>query len=146
MALGLETPWYVGGTHFEAASETLMIRVDFHCGSRFSHPEVSGEHPVYDTRGKRYVVRRMLTQWRANLTRSKVRAMKDVARMIRTHLEGIAAWARTRMSNGFLETLNGLLQAAKRKARGYRRWSTLRAIIFLIAGKLDFRTLNPHAA
>ena len=60
--------------------------------------------------------------------------------------EGITAWARTRMTNGFLEALNGLLQAAKRKARGYRRWSTLRAIIFLIAGKLDFRTLNPHAA
>ena len=66
--------------------------------------------------------------------------MKDVARMIRTHLEGIAAWAQTRMTNGFL------FQTAKRKARGYRLWSTLRTIIFLIAGKLDFRTLNPHTA
>lgn len=128
-ALGLETPWYVGATHFEAASKTLMIRADFHCGSRFSHPKVSGEHPVYDTQRKRYVVRRMPTQWRANLMRSKVQAMKDVARMIRTRLEGIAAWARTRMTNGFLETLNGLFQTAKRKARGYRRLSTLRAII-----------------
>ena len=45
---------------------------------------------------------------------------------------------------GFLEALNGLFQAAKRKARGYRRLSTIRTIIFLIAGKLDFRTLNPH--
>jgi len=62
------------------------------------------------------------------------------------HLEGIVAWARTRMTNGFLEALNGLFQAAKRKARGYRRLSTIRTIIFLIAGKLDFRTLNPHAA
>lgn len=51
--------------------------------------------------------------------RLKVQAMKDVARMIRTHLEGIAAWARTRMTNGFLEALNGLFQVAKRKARGY---------------------------
>ena len=67
VALGLETPWYVGGTHFEAASKTLMIRVDFHYGSRFSHPRVSGEHRVYDTQRKRYVVRRMLIQWRANL-------------------------------------------------------------------------------
>lgn len=123
-----------------------MIRVDFHCGSGFSHPEVSGEHSVYDTQRKRYVFCRMLTQWCANLMRSKVQAIKDVARMIRTHLEGIAAWARTRMTNGFLEALNGLFQATKRKARGYLRWSTLRAIIFLIAGKLDFRTLNPHTA
>ena len=72
--------------------------------------------------------------------------MKDVARMIRNHLEGIVAWARTRMTNGFLEAINGLFQAAKRKARGCRRLSTVRTVIFLIAGKLNFQTLNPHAA
>lgn len=92
------------------------------------------------------VVRDMLRQWCTNVMRSKVEPMKDVARMIRNHLEGIVAWARTRMTNGFLEALNGLFQAAKRKARGYRRLSTIRTIIFLIAGKLDFRNLNPHAA
>lgn len=84
---------------------------------------------------------------RAILNRkSKVEPMKAVAQMIRNHLEGIVAWARTRMTNGFLEALNGLFQAAKRKARGYRRLSTIRTVIFLIAGKLDFRTLNPHIA
>ena len=92
------------------------------------------------------VVRDMLKQWCTNVMRSKVEPMKDVAKMIRNHLEGIVAWTRTRMTNGFLEALNGLFQAAKRKARGYRRLETIRTIIFLIAGKLDFRTLNPHAA
>lgn len=92
------------------------------------------------------VVRAMLEQWCTNVMRSKVEPMKAVAGMVRTHLEGIVAWARSRMTNGFLEALNGLFQAAKRKARGYRRSSTIRTIIFLIAGKLDFRTLNPHAA
>jgi transposase len=47
--------------------------------------------------------------------------------------------------NGFQEALNGSFQAAKRKARGYRRPPTNRTVIFLIAGKLDFRMLNPHA-
>jgi transposase len=92
------------------------------------------------------VVRDMLWQWCTNVMRSKVEPMKAVARLIRAHLEGIVAWARSRMTNGFLEALNGLFQAAKRKARGYRRLSTIRTIIFLIAGKLDFRTINPHAA
>lgn len=91
------------------------------------------------------VVRQLLRQWCTNVMRSKVEPMKAVARMIRSHLEGIVAWARSRMTNGFLEALNSLFQAAKRKARGYRRLSTIRTIIFLIAGKLDFRTLNPHA-
>ena len=91
------------------------------------------------------VVRAMLWQWCTNVMRSKVEPMKVVARMIRSHIEGIVEWARSRMTNGFLEALNGLFQAAKRKARGYRRMSTIRTVIFLIAGKLDFRTINPHA-
>lgn len=90
------------------------------------------------------VVRAMLRQWCTNVMRSKVEPMKVVAKMIRNHLEGIVAWARSRMTNGFLEALNGLFQAAKRKARGYGRLSTIRTVIFLIAGKLDFNTLNPH--
>lgn len=92
------------------------------------------------------VVRAMLAQWCTNVMRSKVEPMKAVASMVRTHLEGIVAWSRSRLTNGFLEALNGLFQAAKRKARGYRRFSTIRTVLFLIAGKLDFRTLNPHAA
>ena len=91
------------------------------------------------------VVRTMLAQWCTNVCRSKVEPMKEVARMIRRHLEGIISWAQTRTTNGFLEALNGLFQAAKRKARGYRRFSTIRTVIFLIAGKLDFSKINPHA-
>ncbi|MEW5708632.1 MAG: ISL3 family transposase [Pseudomonadota bacterium] len=90
------------------------------------------------------VVRAMLKQWCTNVCRSKVEPMKAVARLIRTHLDGIIAWAQTRATNGFLEALNGLFQAAKRKARGYVRFSTIRTVIFLIAGELDFSKINPH--
>ena len=92
------------------------------------------------------VVRNMLTQWTTNVMRSKVAPMKVVARMIRSHLDGIVAWTQTRQTNGFLEAINGLFQAAKRKARGYGNFSTIRAVVFLLAGKLDFSKINPHAA
>jgi len=92
------------------------------------------------------VVRDMLTQWATNVMRSKVEPMKEVAKMIRSHLDGIIAWAQTRQTNGFLEAINGLFQAAKRKARGYGRFSTMRTVVFLLAGKLDFSKINPHAA
>ena len=91
------------------------------------------------------VVRAMLQHWCTCVMRSKVEPMKQVAVMVRTHLEGIVAWAQTRQTNGFLEALNGLFQAAKRRARGFTRMSTIRTVIFLIAGKLDFRVINPHA-
>ena len=92
------------------------------------------------------VVSAMLKQWCTNVLRSKVEPMKDVARLIASHFDGIVAWTQTRQTNGFLEALNGLFQAAKRKARGYTRFATMRTVIFLIAGKLDFSRLNPKAA
>lgn len=92
------------------------------------------------------VVRDMLTQWATNVMRSKVEPMKEVAKLIRGHLDGIVAWTQTRQTNGFLEAINGLFQAAKRKARGYGNFSTIRTVVFLLAGKLDFSKINPHAA
>ena len=91
------------------------------------------------------VVRAMLQHWCTCVMRSKVEPMKEVATLVRKHLEGIVAWAQTRQTNGFLEALNGLFQAAKRRARGFTRMSTIRTVIFLISGKLDFHTINPHA-
>jgi hypothetical protein len=38
------------------------------------------------------------------------------------------------------EAFNSLFQAAKRKARGYSRFQTMKA------GKLDFTAINSHAA
>jgi transposase len=91
------------------------------------------------------VVRQMLLHWCTCVMRSKVEPMKEVAAMVRRHLEGIVAWAQTRQTNGFLEALNGLFQAAKRRARGFASFDTIRTVVFLIAGKLDFAAVNPHA-
>ncbi len=48
-----------------------------------------------------HVVSKMLRRWCGNVMRSKVEPMKDVARMIRRHFDGIIAWAQTRQTNGF---------------------------------------------
>jgi transposase len=93
-----------------------------------------------------HVVSSMLRQWCTNVMRSKVEPMKEVARLIRRHFEGIVAWTQTRQTNGFIEAINGLFQAAKRKARGYTRFTTMRTVLFLVAGKLDFSSLNAHAS
>lgn len=90
------------------------------------------------------VVTSMLSQWCTNVMRSKVEPMKEVATMIRNHFDGVVAWAQTRQTNGFMEALNGLFQAAKRSARGYVSFSTIRTVIFLRLGKLDFSKVNPY--
>ena len=78
--------------------------------------------------------------------RSKVEPMKEVARMIRKHFDGIIAWTQTRQTNGFLKAINGLFQAATRRARGYANIETMRTVLFLIAGKLNLTAINPHTA
>ena len=98
------------------------------------------------TRKQPTVVARLLNGWCSNVLRSKVEPMKKVAEMIRSHFHGILAWVHSRQTNGFLEAINGLFQAAKRKARGYTRFRTIRTVIFMIAGKLDFSRINPYVA
>lgn len=53
-ALGVNKPWYVKEARFDGPIRTLTTDVDFESGSRFSHPEVTGSHPVHDTVTKRY--------------------------------------------------------------------------------------------
>jgi hypothetical protein len=69
------------------------------------------------------IVSAMLAQWCTNVMRSKVEPMKQVATMIRTHFDGIVAWTRSRHTNGFIEAINGLFQAAKRHHKAAARLS-----------------------
>jgi transposase len=68
--------------------------------------------------------------------------MKQVAAMIRAHFDGIVNWTRSRQTSGFIEAINGLFQAARRKARGYTRFHIVRTVIFLIARKLNFAAFD----
>jgi len=47
-------------------------------------------------------------------------------------------WFDSRLTTGFLEGINSLIQAAKARARGYQTSKNILAMSYLIAGKLDF--------
>ena len=78
-------------------------------------------------------------KWIGWAKRSRLEPMKAVARTMEKHREGILAWFDSRISNGLIEGINSLVQAAKAKARGYRNSKTLKAVTYMIAGKLDLR-------
>lgn len=84
-----------------------------------------------------------LKEWVSWVMHSRIVPMKEVAKTIRRHWEGIVSWMEYKVSNGILEGLNSLFQAAKAKARGYRRIETIKTVIYLISGKFDFRLVNP---
>jgi transposase len=83
-----------------------------------------------------------LTRWCRGAIRSRLEPIKKFVRMIRAHWDGILNWHNTRASNGILEGTNSLVQAAKRKARGYRSKQKMITIIYLIAGRLPLPTVH----
>jgi transposase len=80
-----------------------------------------------------------LDKWIGWARRSRLEPMKAVARTMEKHREGILAWFDSRISNGLIEGINSVVQAAKTKAHGYRNSETLKAVTYLVAGKLDLR-------
>lgn len=82
-----------------------------------------------------------LKRWYFWATHSRLPAVIRVAKTIRRHWQGILRWFQSRISNGVLEGLNSLIQAAKARARGYRSIRNLITITYMICGKFDFRTL-----
>lgn len=81
----------------------------------------------------------MLKAWVTSAYASGIAAMRTVADTVRKQWDGILRWYDTQITNAIMEGLNSLLQAAKRKARGYRTMQNLRLIAFLVAGRLDFK-------
>ncbi len=46
--------------------------------------------------------------------------MIKVAKSIKKHWDGLIAYIETRLTNGPMEAINGIIQTAKRKARGFK--------------------------
>lgn len=68
----------------------------------------------------------------------QLQPLKSFADTIVDNWDRVLHWFDTRISNGILEAINGLVQAAKRRARGYRSDRHYIAMIYMTAGKLDF--------
>lgn len=72
-----------------------------------------------------------LKSWFWWATHSRIKEMREAGWTIKRHWDGVLNWYRSRISNGLLEGLNSLFQAAKSKARGYRSFSKIRTIVYL---------------
>lgn len=77
------------------------------------------------------------------LRRSHLEPMKKVALTLKKHREEILNIFITRMTNAICEGINSMIQAAKRKARGYHTFEGFSTMIYLIAAKLHLACPNP---
>lgn len=77
------------------------------------------------------------------LRKSRLEPMKRVALTLRKHSAEILNIFATRVTNAISEGINSMIQAAKRKARGYHTYEGFSTMIYLIAAKLQLACPNP---
>lgn len=83
-----------------------------------------------------------LSRFERGAVRSGLEPIARFARTVAEHRPGILRWWTSKISNGLLEGLHSLVQAAKRRARGYRSTENYIAMIYLVAGKLELPSIH----
>jgi transposase len=75
--------------------------------------------------------------WCGWAARSRLVPFRKLAKTIKAHWDGILAFMETRLTNAAMEAVNGILQLAKRMARGFRNFHYFRITAYLKAGALQ---------
>jgi transposase len=85
--------------------------------------------------------RAFFKKWFGWATRSQLKPVIKVARMLRKHLENILTYLRHPITNAVTEGLNSKIQSIKSNARGFRSFHNYRIRILFFCGKLQLHPL-----
>ena len=87
-----------------------------------------------------------LKRWLSWARRSRLEPFKRLAATLKTHFEAVVRGMLDHRSNAFVEAMNGMMQQAKRAARGFRTAANFIAIAYLRLGKLTHLPASPFVA
>lgn len=85
--------------------------------------------------------RRFFKDWFGWVSRSRLKPVIEVARMLKRHLENLLTYLEHRITNAVTEGLNSKIQNLKSAARGFRSFANYRIRILFFCGKLDLYPL-----
>ena len=85
--------------------------------------------------------RKFFKQWYGWASRSRLKPIIKVAKMLKRHFENIITYLRHPITNAVTEGLNSKIQAIKANARGFRSFLNYRTRILFFCGKLDLYPL-----
>ena len=86
-----------------------------------------------------------LKQWCSWAMRSRLEPFQKLARTVKAHWHGILGFYPNKVTSAAIEAINGIIQTARRRARGFRNFQNLRAICYWMAGRLDLSIMAPSA-
>jgi transposase len=86
-----------------------------------------------------------LSSWLSWARRCRLEPFKKLATTLRQRIDGVVRGMLDNRSNAYVEAMNGLLQQAKRAARGFKTAANFIAIAYLRMSKLKHLPSNPLA-
>jgi transposase len=98
---------------------------------------------IFQTAHGRQEAEVLLNKWYSWARRCRVPQMKKFAETIKRHWSGILNSFDSGLTNGSVEGINSIIQAAKARARGYSTKHNLILMAYLIAGKLAHLPRSP---
>jgi transposase len=81
-----------------------------------------------------------LSDWLTEARKTQIPALKTVANTLEANFGGLISYLKWRLTNGFAEGLNSMIQEINTVARGFRRFPNFRIAVLFFLGKLE---LNP---
>ena len=87
-----------------------------------------------------------LGKWISWARRSRLESFKRLGATLKEHFDAVVRGMLDHRSNAFVEAMNGLMQQAKRAARGFRTAANFIAIAYLRLGKLKHLPVSPFVA
>jgi transposase len=132
------------GDNLQERLETIRI-VGLNLKTMRAYQMKEAYQQVYSA-GSSRMFEKLLKRWFCCTTHSRMEPIIKVAWTINRHWKGILNWAQKNISNGIIKDFNSIFQASKAKSRGYKRFDTVRSIIYLLKSKLNFSKINPYYA
>lgn len=83
---------------------------------------------------------KFFARWYGWATRSRLKPVIKVAKMLKSHLEHVLSYFRHRITNALSEGFNSRIQTIKSNARGFRAFENYRTRILFYCGKLNLMT------
>jgi transposase len=115
-----------------------QMRLNFQQVYRSSNEETARKHFLKWTKWTKWVKGKALKMGPLLIPMAKV------AKSVEKHLEGILARWKQGLPSAFMEGLNSVFSAVKRKARGYRSSVYMITMLYFVAGKLRIPTHSTH--
>jgi transposase len=77
-----------------------------------------------------------LLKWMNSAMRSRLEPFKKFVRMLRSHLDGVLAWTKTRLSNGAVEGMNNKIKSISHRSFGFASAKNFIAAIYHCCARL----------